>query len=225
MLRLLSGLSLVAAVMLTPAASGGPDVVKLVDVTFQDEPLRYAAERLFKENNLRFRVEPNVPNVPISVRLAGVRPEAAANVLLRIGRTMVPNLELVQSEGTWVLRVGTAALADPPYEPEKDPRLAGKITAEAGPTLRAAFAAVFAKTGIPYVVLPSAPDIPLKVSIRDRSLRDALAEVMQQAHVQAPDLYLGIEYGVVLIGLRSRGPATPAGLGKSSLPGPNRKAA
>lgn len=185
---------------LSPAAAA-PSPNRSVD--YRDVPLRQATERIFQDSGFTLTVEPNVPNVPVTLRLKDVPMETAARLVVRMAGVAVPNLELVKEGEAFRLCIGTAAVSDPAFEPDNDPRLKQKLTLNVDSTLRPALDAVFTKIGAQGVVFPHVPDVPIKVTLGETSAKEALEAVLQQAYVALPTLYLGQEDGVFVVSLRT----------------------
>jgi hypothetical protein len=166
--------------VLSPAAAAS-NPKRSVDL--RNVPLRRATEGIFQDSGFTLTIEPNVPNVPVTMRLKDVPMETAARLVVRMAGVTVPNLELVKEGEAFRLRIGTAAVSDPAFEPDKDPRLKQKLTLNVDSTLRPALEAVFTKIGAQGVVFPHVPDVPIKVTLGETSAKEALEAVLQQAYV------------------------------------------
>jgi hypothetical protein len=181
-----------------------PPAPRPVSVTLKDVGLRTAVETLFEAAGVRWRLDREVPNVPITLTLPALPLEDAVRVLVRVGAATVPGLAaLKESDGYHVTRTG-ALVSDPVLPPEPDPRLAKKVTADLKSVpLREALEQLFRGTDAPHVVLPTVPDVAVTARIDDRPVREAIEKVLQVAYGSLPALYFGREGGVYLFGLRS----------------------
>ena len=144
-----------------------------------------------------------VPNVSVTLRTGEVPQETAARLILHVASTSAPGLQLEKEGATFVYRMGTAAIPDPGLREEKDPRLERKVSLDLpDTTIRRALAALFEGTGVTCAVMPVVPELPLRLRLKDASIREGLEAVMQQAYAQAPTLYLGQEGPAYVFGFR-----------------------
>jgi type II secretory pathway component GspD/PulD (secretin) len=200
--------------------SPGRTAEKTVNVDLQDVGLREAVRRLAEDTQARWKIEANVPNVPVTLRLKNVSPQSVLRVLIRVAALSAPALTLTQEGETFVVKVGATPTPAPALPAAPDPRLARKVSVNFMRTdLRAALAKLFEGTEAPYLVLWDVPNVPITLKLTDRTVQDALKEVLQVAYGPLPGLYMGEEGGVYLFGLYRQAPPERT----SMRPGPDQR--
>jgi len=93
--------SLAVAAVVAAAAIGGPVWAQVVDpapklderkisLNLKDAPLRSALEMVFRGAGLQYAIEPNVPNIPITLSVREVSARQALRLILRQASTAMP---------------------------------------------------------------------------------------------------------------------------------------
>src|SRR5689334_7559484 len=72
----------------SPVRAQDPD--RKVTLNLKDTPLRSAIDALFQGTGLQYAVDPNVPNVPLTITLRDVGLQAALRILIRQAALAVP---------------------------------------------------------------------------------------------------------------------------------------
>jgi hypothetical protein len=75
-----------------PAAAQPPSSTPMVTVELKALPLRKAVETLLGGTGIQYAVAPNVPDVPITLRLRDVAADAALRVLVRLAASQAPGV-------------------------------------------------------------------------------------------------------------------------------------
>ena len=111
---------LLAMVTAAPLVGAAPvraqEVEKRVNLNLKDVPLRDAIDALFRGAGLQFTVDPNVPNVPVTLNIRDVGLQQALRIIVRQSAVAVPGLVATHSGDIWEIRIRQAA---PP--PAADP--------------------------------------------------------------------------------------------------------
>src|SRR4051794_40371400 len=90
------------ALSLTPALA---DNAKPIDVHYKDVPLRQAVAELAGKAGVECKVDPAVPDVPVSLSLLQVPPLSALRALAKSASSRVPGLAAVPEGAGMVVRV------------------------------------------------------------------------------------------------------------------------
>src|SRR5687768_2638928 len=88
-----------------PVMAQAPDVEKKVTLNLKDVPLRNAIELLFAGSGLQFSIDPNVPNIPISLQIRDVSLQAALRLVIRQAATAAPGLTVNREGDIFVVRI------------------------------------------------------------------------------------------------------------------------
>jgi hypothetical protein len=192
-----------AAPRAAPPPLDGPAADWKVTGSLLDLPLGLVLSQLFAGSGIQHLLEPAVPAARVSVRLA----HTPLTSVLRALAHAVPGMTAARRGEVYLLRV-----PGPELRPEEamvpadvtraeiDRRIA--LTARNAP-LRDVVEQVFAGSGLPYLVAPDVPDVPLTLEVRDMELQSLLRVVVRLAAERVPDLTLSRRDGVYVI--RRRG--------------------
>lgn len=101
----LAMLALLAAIREVGAQTPNPD--KKLEVNLQGTPLRDAIRLLFLNSGLQYSVDPNVPNVPIDLKLREVGLQQALRLVIRQAASSVPGLTSSREGDVYVIRIRT----------------------------------------------------------------------------------------------------------------------
>src|SRR5579862_1875396 len=87
------------------AAGTGVGADKKVTLNLKDTPLRTAIDLLFAGSGLQYAVEPNVPNVPITLMIRDVTLQQALRLLVRLAAVQVPGLTSQRDGDIFIVRI------------------------------------------------------------------------------------------------------------------------
>jgi hypothetical protein len=93
---------------------------KKVTLNLKDVPLRSAIDALFQGTGLQYSVDPNVPNVPVTLNIRDVGLQPALRILLRQAAVAVPGLTVSREGDIFVVKIRQAVVA-PPAQTEDAP--------------------------------------------------------------------------------------------------------
>ena len=123
----LGTLALAAALVLpagAPACSQAPPADALerkISLNLTEVPLRRAIEVAFTGSGLQYFVEPNVPNVPVTLNIRDVPVPTAIRLVIRQAAVLAPGLTLSKDNDVYAIRIRVAPRAvDPPAPPQGD---------------------------------------------------------------------------------------------------------
>jgi hypothetical protein len=95
-------------------ATGGPD--RKISLDVREIPLRDAISLLFRGSGLQYSIDPNVPNVPITLSIRDVALQPALRLIVRQAATQVPGLTQSRDGEIYVIRIRQQTPAPPPAE-------------------------------------------------------------------------------------------------------------
>jgi hypothetical protein len=107
-LRRLGAASLLIVTCLCGApaqAQSGVDQDRKVTLALKDSPLRAAIDALFQGSGLQYAIDPNVPNVPVTINLRDVGFQAALRILVRQAAVAVPGLTSSREGDVYMIRI------------------------------------------------------------------------------------------------------------------------
>src|SRR3954451_12921238 len=93
---------------------------KSVNINLRDIPLKSALELLFQGTGLNYAVDPNVPNVLLTINLKDQPLRQALRTLIHLAGSQVPGLTYTDEQGLYLIKIRQA----PPPEvqqPEATP--------------------------------------------------------------------------------------------------------
>ena len=196
------------------ASGAGEDA--LVDADLRNLPLREAIRSAFIGSGLQYTVDPNVPNVPVTLNLRDIHFPAMLRLVVRQAAVQIPGLEVAKQDQVYVVSIRpvsppAAALPAQPGEAVGERKITLDIR---DMPLRDVIALLFKGSGLQYAIDPNVPNVPITLNIRDISVPAALRLIIRQAAVQVPGLTVGKEGDIYLIRLRAFPAAyvTPASL-------------
>ncbi|HTE20395.1 MAG TPA: secretin and TonB N-terminal domain-containing protein, partial [Armatimonadota bacterium] len=89
-----------------------------VTLSFKDVPLREALQRLFEGTGLQYVVEPDVPDVPVTVRLRDVALQSALRLIIGNAAVQAPGVTMAKEADIYSVRVRRGAAAGDEVPPE-----------------------------------------------------------------------------------------------------------
>ena len=213
----LAGLLLAAPMAgVTPAAAGAQPSApapagRRVNLSFRNTPFRQAVETLFRDSGIRFTVEENVPNIPVTLSVQDVSIPVGMRLLMRVAAAQVPGLTARQEADTYVVRVlrpselpAVEPLIHNPRTARPDPRLEKKVVVRLRRVpLSDALEQLFEGTGVQHIVEPTVPDIQLTLNLGRVPVREGFEKIVRAAAARIPGLYSYREEGnIYYVGLR-----------------------
>jgi type II secretory pathway component GspD/PulD (secretin) len=112
-------LAVVPALLARPAHA--QEAEKKVTLNLKDVPLRSAIDALFQGTGLQYSVDPNVPNVPVTLNIRDVGLQPALRILIRQAAVAVPGLTVSREGDIYVVKIRQAVTAPPPSTEEAPP--------------------------------------------------------------------------------------------------------
>jgi hypothetical protein len=208
-------LTLLAALPVAPRAARAEDPEPRISFSVERLPLRQAVEKLAKEAGLTVTVAEAVPDPPITLSVRNAPPHTALRLLLRAGREPLAGYGVFGSGKRYEVRLIPLEEQERDFVPERstDPRLTRMVSLDFRRTgLRRAVEILVAGSGVRVEVEPKVPEVPVTLSLKDRTAFDGLREVVTAAQRQVPELLFERERGVYLLTMNPRAPADPAAL-------------
>jgi hypothetical protein len=186
----------------TPAQPPAATAEKRVSLNIKELPLRSALELVYSGSGVQYAVDPNVPNVPITVNVSDWFIGSAARLLVRLARSFVPTLVLERINGVCHFRLDPDAGRRAP-DGELNTTAGGeekRVSLKVRDTpLRQVLEILFAGTGLQYAVDPAVPNPPITLDVADQSVTSAARLVVRLAGSFVPGLTIVREGNVLLI--------------------------
>jgi hypothetical protein len=189
-----------------PDPSPDPRLSKRVTFNWRGVGFRKALERLMEDRKTPYVVETDVPEVPVTLRVADQSAEQALRELIRTASQQAPGLYLEREGEAYVIGLRRVT---PPQTPTPTKEVAGdgrepRITLKLENTpLREAIETVLRGSGVQYAIDPSVPNVPINLNIRDTGLQAALRLVIRQGATAVPGLTLSREGEVYRVRVRN----------------------
>src|SRR5437660_861823 len=98
-------LALTVALAPAPARAQGTDADKKVTLNLRDTPLRDAINLLFTGSGYQFSIDPNVPNIPISLNIRDVGLQQALRLIVKQAATLQPGLTFSRDGDIFVIKI------------------------------------------------------------------------------------------------------------------------
>lgn len=149
-----------------------------VSVGFREEGLREVLGRVFALVNVPYTVEPNVPNVPVTVDVRAGTVWDVLSQVLDAARLQAP-VELGQCGEVYVIGLRTAPVRAGGAAPSSPPDRV-TLTLDRVPVAVAA-EALFRNSGYEYALTPGRSEARVNLDFRDVSLEEALERLAQEA--------------------------------------------
>jgi hypothetical protein len=105
-----------------PAAASAADPRVTLDL--REIPLRDAIALLFKNTGFQYAVDPNVPNIPITLNIRDIALPSALRLIVRQAATQAQGLTTAKEGDVYLIRIRTAPAAAPPAEVDAPPDVA-----------------------------------------------------------------------------------------------------
>jgi hypothetical protein len=146
-------------------------------------------------------VEPNIPDIPLTLNVRDVSPDALLRIITRQAAISVPGLAAALEGNVVVIKI--RPIADEEEHPvdftRPDPRLARKVSlALERVTLREAVDHVLARTGVQFAVDPDVPHGVITLRVKDVSNFEALRMLLEEGRVSIPELEIMRVRGVYI---------------------------
>jgi len=152
-----------------------------VTLTLKDFPLRKALGLIFQGSGRQYLVEPNVPDVPLSLSLKDLPFTNALSLALRVASAQIPGLTRSMDGNIHIIRIRPGS---PPL-PER------KITLHLKEVpLYEAMQRLFEGSGLQYAIEPNVPNVPITANLRDVTLPQGLQVIFRLAHARVDGLNL-----------------------------------
>jgi len=171
------------SIPVSPEPLGAPALTtaftRKVSVGFHEEGLRQVLARIFSLVGAPYTIEPNVPNVPITVDVGTGTVWALLSRVLEVAGTQAP-IELGQFGEIYVIGLRATPLRAVAGAENPDP--ADHVTLKLdGVPLALAAEALFRGSGYEYTLMPERSDAKVNVNVRDVPLEVALGRLAQEA--------------------------------------------
>lgn len=182
-----------------PPREAGAD--RKITLDLRDMPLRDAIALLFKGSGLQYAIDPNVPNVPITLNIRDISLPAALRLIVRQAAIEAPGLTVSKEGEVYLIqrRVFPISSVTPAAFTPDDPARAPFTYNFYEIPLREAVRVLFEGTGLKCLVAADVPDVPITLNIREIQRVGALRLMVRQAAGRVPDLTYANEGGVYLV--------------------------
>jgi type II secretory pathway component GspD/PulD (secretin) len=204
-LALLLGLAPLAASAAPDAPAALSDSAPEVTLHLLNVPLHTALHDLFQGQGMKYVIEPDMPNVPISLEVQNAPfPGVLRMILSQAGA--VYRIESSPTSGT-IYRIGSRspAASPAPEAPAQPP--GGRVSLDLRDLpLRQAVDKLFQGTGQQFAVEPAVPNYPITVRFHDVPFEAALRTLLRLA----PGVTYRKEDDTYVIGMRTPQAETPA---------------
>jgi hypothetical protein len=118
----------IAAGVAAPRPAFAQEAEKKVTLNLKDVPLRSAIDALFQGTGLQYSVDPNVPNVPVTLNIRDVGLQPALRILIRQAAVAVPGLTVSREGDIYVVKIRQAVTAPPPVAEDAPPEFGDQQT-------------------------------------------------------------------------------------------------
>jgi type II secretory pathway component HofQ len=197
---LLLALSLILPVSAIAAQAPADDERRL-SLELRQTPLRQAVAALFSGSTGQYVVDPDVPDVPVTLDVREVTVPAGLRLILRQAVTAAPGLTSSRDGEIYLIKMRSHRPG--PITPTlpagiRDRRVTFNLRQV---PIRSALDVLFKASGMLPAVDARVPDVPITLALKDISLQQALRLVLRQAAIHAPGitgtsreerLYIGI---------------------------------
>jgi hypothetical protein len=103
------------------AQAADPGLERKVQLDLREIPLRDAVSLLFRGSGLQYSIDPNIPNVPITLNIRDVSLPAALRLIIRQAATTIPGLTQTKDGEVYVIRIRQQSATPPPPVEEAPP--------------------------------------------------------------------------------------------------------
>lgn len=210
---------LALALSFAGSAALAQEPLEKVTVNVRQIPLRAALKQMLAGTSVTFRVDDNVPDVPVTLNSRDVGPAALLRLVVRLAREAkgAEALFLVKENGVFRLKLDPALRAkqlaqeegavthqQPPIPVDaafRDPKLARTIIRSfRKQTLREIADALFTGTGCPYSFSGKSNEIVISLELKGVTLLNGLREAVAAARKERPTVGLWRDGDVYVIG-------------------------
>lgn len=155
------------------------DFTRKVSVGFREEGLRQVLSRVFSLVGVPYTIEPNVPNIPVTVDVRSGTVWEVLSRVLNAARQQVP-VELGQVGEVYVvaLRSNPIRVGGEPETPSPPDRVTLKLQ---GVPVTLAAEALFRGSGYEYTLRPERSEARVNLDLHDVPLEVALGRLAQEA--------------------------------------------
>jgi type II secretory pathway component GspD/PulD (secretin) len=183
----------VLSLLLLPTVPAAAQNTRL-NLDLRATPLRDAVARVLEGTGEQFVVAPDVRDVPITLKLQDLRPDAALRAVVRQAATSVGHLQAVREGDVWLIQPRAAEIGNQlPSAAQRIPDFAHQLVS---PALTGALGDVlpqlFRGSGLTVAVEPHAENAPVTLHLRSVPLITALRLAVRQAGSR----HFGLTYSV-----------------------------
>ena len=111
-----------------PARAQVVDTDRKVTINLKDIPLRSAIDALFTGSGLQYSIDPNVPNVPVTLNIRDIGLQAALRLIIRQAAVAQPGLTSAKEGDIYVIKIRREAIAPPTTAEEPPPEYTEQAT-------------------------------------------------------------------------------------------------
>lgn len=161
-----------------------------VSLDLDQVPLRQAVALLFDGSSAQFSIDPNVPDIPVTLHIRDVSLPAGLRLLIRQAATVDPELTSVRDGEVYLIKkrprpgMPLPVIASIP-EPARE-RLVTLNLRDV--PLRSAVQLLFRGSSVQFTISPRVPNVPVNLTLKEITLQQAFRLLIRQAHVGAPGL-------------------------------------
>jgi len=173
-----------AATAASVCAAGEPRI----NLELRQTPLRQAIAALFSGSTQQFVVDPDVRDVPVTLKVTDVSLAGGLRLILKEAAAQLPGLTSSRDGAIYLVKMRSTRPA--PITPSLPAEIRGReVTFNLREVpLRSALDVLFTATGVVPEVGARVPDVPITLGLRGISLQQALRLVLRQAAISAPGI-------------------------------------
>ena len=176
--------------LLAPAAHS-QGWAQRVTLEVKQTPLRAVFAQFTRLTGFRVVVDPNAPDIPVTLNVRDVSPDALMRIITRQAATAIPGLASGRDGNIYIIRIRPIGDAEehPVDFGRPDPRLNRKVSLSLERvTLREAVDQVLARSGVQYAVDPQVPQGLVSLKVKDVSNFEALRALLEEGRLSIPEL-------------------------------------
>jgi hypothetical protein len=166
-----------------PGLDAQAEAQERVTLSRKDVTLREALDLIFADSVFQYSMDPNVPDVRVTVNVRDLFVSMALGMVVRQAALEVPGLTLHRDGDVYVIRVPPPQAGQAVSWTERRVSLALEKT-----PLREGLAELLGGSGVKPRVGRGIPDVPLSLDVRGVPLRSAMYQIVRQVAAEVSNL-------------------------------------